>query len=387
MKNCKRTTIGGQALIEAIMMKGPEKTAIAVRMPDGSISVEYMQEKRWNQKNRFLRLPLIRGAVGLIESLVSGYKAMMYAAEKSGFADMEEEEEREKREAKERKKAEKKARKAGMHNLQAASPLPDPAVGRPLEETAAMDAAPAAGQTAADGAAPAAEQALPRQEKKKEEKEESAFMGLLMGVASVLGVALALFLFMWLPTFIFNGINHLTGDAISNWRSLIEGVMKMGIFVGYLALVSLMKDIKRVFMYHGAEHKSIFCYEAGEELTVENVRKQRRFHPRCGTSFMILMLIVSIIVAAILSIAFPILTKYTAIWVAIKILMLPIICGLGYELIRFCGRHDNILTKIISAPGMWLQRLTTKEPDDSMIEVGIASLKAVIPSDPDADNW
>ena len=142
MKNCKRTTIGGQALIEAIMMKGPEKTAIAVRMPDGSISVEYMQEKRWNQKNRFLRLPLIRGAVGLIESLVSGYKAMMYAAEKSGFADMEEEEEREKREAKERKKAEKKARKAGMHNLQAASPLPDPAVGRPLEETAAMDAAP-----------------------------------------------------------------------------------------------------------------------------------------------------------------------------------------------------------------------------------------------------
>lgn len=386
MKNCKRTTIGGQALIEAIMMKGPEKTAIAVRMPDGSISVEYMQEKRWNQKNRFFRLPLIRGAVGLIESLVSGYKAMMYAAEKSGFADMEEEEERERQEAKARKKAEKKAKKAGVHNLQTASPLPDPAVGRPLEEAAAMDAAPAsaAGQTAE---APAAEAAVSPQRKEKEEKEESAFMGLLMGVASVLGVALALFLFMWLPTFIFNAINHLTGDAISYWRSLIEGVMKMGIFVGYLALVSLMKDIKRVFMYHGAEHKSIFCYEAGEELTVENVRKQRRFHPRCGTSFMILMLIVSIIVAAILSIAFPILTKYTAVWVAIKILMLPIICGLGYELIRFCGRHDNILTKIISAPGMWLQRLTTKEPDDSMIEVGIASLKAVIPSDPDADNW
>ena len=386
MKNCKRTTIGGQALIEAIMMKGPEKTAIAVRMPDGSISVEYMQEKRWNQKNRFLRLPLIRGAVGLIESLVSGYKAMMYAAEKSGFADMEEEEERERQEAKARKKAEKKAKKAGVHNLQTASPLPDPAVGRPLEEAAAMDAAPAsAAEQAAE--APAAEAAVSPQRKEKEEKEESAFMGLLMGVASVLGVALALFLFMWLPTFIFNAINHLTGDAISYWRSLIEGVMKMGIFVGYLALVSLMKDIKRVFMYHGAEHKSIFCYEAGEELTVENVRKQRRFHPRCGTSFMILMLIVSIIVAAILSIAFPILTKYTAVWVAIKILMLPIICGLGYELIRFCGRHDNILTKIISAPGMWLQRLTTKEPDDSMIEVGIASLKAVIPSDPDADNW
>lgn len=374
MKNCKRTTIGGQALIEAIMMKGPEKTAIAVRLPDGGISVEYMQERRLSKKYKILGLPLIRGAVGLVESLVSGYKAMMYAAEKSGFAEEEEEEERLRQEEKARKKAERLAKKAGRHSLETASPLPDPSVGRSLtDEQQEASAAPAL-STAPD-------------KKEREEKKESAFMGGLMAVASVLGVCLALFLFMWLPSFLFNLVNGWTGDAISYWRSLFEGVLKMAIFVGYLAAVSLMKDIKRVFMYHGAEHKTIFCYEAGEELTVENVRRQRRFHPRCGTSFMILMLIVSIVIAAILSIAFPILTKITAVWVAIKILMLPLICGLGYELIRFCGRHDNLLTKIIAAPGMWLQRLTTKEPDDSMIEIGIASLKAVIPDDPDADNW
>lgn len=374
MKNCKRTTIGGQALIEAIMMKGPDKTAIAVRLPDGGISVEYMQERRLSKKYKILGLPLIRGAVGLVESLVSGYKAMMYAAEKSGFAEEEEEEERLRQEEKARKKAERLAKKAGRHSLETASPLPDPSVGRSLtDEQQEASAAPAL-STAPD-------------KKEREEKKESAFMGGLMAVASVLGVCLALFLFMWLPSFLFNLVNGWTGDAISYWRSLFEGVLKMAIFVGYLAAVSLMKDIKRVFMYHGAEHKTIFCYEAGEELTVENVRRQRRFHPRCGTSFMILMLIVSIVIAAILSIAFPILTKITAVWVAIKILMLPLICGLGYELIRFCGRHDNLLTKIIAAPGMWLQRLTTKEPDDSMIEIGIASLKAVIPDDPDADNW
>lgn len=378
MKSCKRTTIGGQALIEAIMMKGPEKTAIAVRMPNGDISIEYMQEKRWNQKNKFLSLPLIRGAAGLIESLVSGYKAMMYAAEKSGFADMEEEEEREKQEAKERKKAEKLAAKAARQgSLKCAPPVPDPAVGRPLTD----DEDEAAGETAA-ATAPAADL-----HKEQDDKKDSAFMAGLMAVASVLGVCLALFLFMWLPSFLFNRLNALTGEAISMWRSLFEGILKMAIFVGYLAAVSLMKDIRRVFMYHGAEHKTIFCYEAGEELTVENVRKQRRFHPRCGTSFMILMLIVSIVISAILSIAFPGLTKYTAVWVGIKILILPLICGLGYELIRFCGRHDNWLTKIIAAPGMWLQRLTTKEPEDDMIEVAIASLQAVLPSDPDADNW
>ena len=375
MKSCKRTTIGGQALIEAIMMKGPEKTAIAVRMPDGDISIEYMQEKRWNQKNKFLSLPLVRGAAGLIESLVSGYKAMMYAAEKSGFADMEEEEEREKQEAKERKKAEKLAAKAARQgSLKCAPPVPDPAVGRPLTD----DEEEIAGEPAA-ATAPAADL-----HKEQDDKKESAFMAGLMAVASVLGVCLALFLFMWLPSFLFNRLNALTGEAISMWRSLFEGILKMAIFVGYLAAVSLMKDIRRVFMYHGAEHKTIFCYEAGEELTVENVRKQRRFHPRCGTSFMIL---VSIVIAAILSIAFPVLTEVTAVWVGIKILMLPIICGLGYELIRFCGRHDNWLTKIIAAPGMWLQRLTTKEPEDDMIEVAIASLQAVLPSDPDADNW
>lgn len=382
MKSCKRTTIGGQALIEAIMMKGPEKTAIAVRLPDGGVSVEYMEEKRWNQKNKFLRLPLIRGAVGLIESLISGYKAMMYAAEKSGFADMEEEEERERQAEKERKKAERLAKRAGRKgSLQSAPPVPDPAVGRPL--TVGEEAETSAELAVDAGSAAAAAD----KQKKKQDKAESAFMAGLMGVASVLGVCLALFLFMWLPSFLFNQLNGLTGEAISNWRSIFEGVLKMAIFIGYLAAVSLMKDIRRVFMYHGAEHKTIFCYEAGQELTVENIRRQRRFHPRCGTSFMILMLIVSIIISAALSIGLPFLTKYTAVWVAVKVLILPLICGLGYELIRFCGRHDNLLTKIISAPGMWLQRLTTKDPEADMIEIAIASLKAVLPEDPEADNW
>ena len=382
MKNCKRTTIGGQALIEAVMMKGPEKTAIAVRLPDGGLSVEYMEERRWNQRNRLLRLPLIRGAVGLVESLVSGYKAMMYAAEKSGFADMEEEEEREKQAEKARKKAERLAKKAGKKGGKEDGPsVPpsDPAAAQPSDD----------GEKAVppDEAAGMAKDTVPAQEEEKKDKGESALMAGVMGVASVLGVCLALFLFMWLPSFLFNQLNRLTGETISNWRSIFEGLLKMAIFVCYLAAVSLMKDIRRVFMYHGAEHKTIFCYEAGDDLTVENVRRQKRFHPRCGTSFMILMLIVSILISAALSIGLPVLTRYTAVWVAVKILILPLICGLGYELIRFCGRHDNLLTKMISAPGMWLQRLTTKEPEDDMIEIAIASLKAVLPADPEADNW
>ncbi|MCI8359855.1 MAG: DUF1385 domain-containing protein [Clostridiales bacterium] len=382
MKNCKRTTIGGQALIEAVMMKGPEKTAIAVRLPDGGLSVEYMEERRWNQRNRLLRLPLIRGAVGLVESLVSGYKAMMYAAEKSGFADMEDEEEREKQAEKARKKAERLAKKAGKKGGKedgSSVPPPDPAAAQPPDDGEKT--------VPPDEAADMANDTAPAQEGEKKDKGESALMAGVMGVASVLGVCLALFLFMWLPSFLFNQLNRLTGETISNWRSIFEGLLKMAIFVCYLAAVSLMKDIRRVFMYHGAEHKTIFCYEAGDELTVENVRRQKRFHPRCGTSFMILMLIVSILISAALSIGLPVLTRYTAVWVAVKILILPLICGLGYELIRFCGRHDNLLTKIISAPGMWLQRLTTKEPEDDMIEIAIASLKAVLPADPEADNW
>lgn len=342
-KNKQTTSIGGQALIEGIMMKGPKKTVIAVREPSGNIHIEDMKESHARDKFKFLGWPLIRGAVNLIESMITGYKALMFSADKSGMTDLEEEEDRKKAEEKRRKKAEKLASKSG-------------------EEVEAVYAR--------------------LEEKDKKKNEDGALMAVLMVVASVLGVALAVALFMWLPTFLFNTLDRFVAADLSRFRALVEGVVKMIIFVAYMALVSLMEDIKRVFMYHGAEHKTIFCFEAGEELTVENVRKQKRFHPRCGTSFMILMLIVSILFYALVTVLFPGLTKITALWVAIKILLLPVMCGIGYELIRFCGRYDNLLTRIISAPGMWLQHLTTKEPDDKMIEVAIASIKAVLPDDP-----
>lgn len=344
----KATSIGGQALIEGIMMKGPRRTVIAVREPDGNILIDDLKEKNLKEKLPFLGWPVIRGAVNLIQSMITGYKALMYSAEKSGMTELEEEEDRVKLEKKLRKKAEKQAAGTGK----------------------------------------SADEIFEALKAKADEKQESgALMGFIMALASVLGIGLAVLLFMWLPTFLFNILKSAVPADISGLRAVFEGVVKIIIFVVYLALVSLMKDIKRVFMYHGAEHKTIFCYENGDELTVENVRKNRRFHPRCGTSFMILMLIVSIVFYAIVARVFPVLTEITLLWVALRIILLPVICGLGYELIRFCGRHDNVLTRIISAPGMWLQRLTTKEPDDSMIEVAIASIEAVIPENPDEDKW
>lgn len=210
-------------------------------------------------------------------------------------------------------------------------------------------------------------------------------MSVITGVASVLGVLLAFALFFFLPSKITDFFNNLASGALTNFRALIEGIMRMIIFIAYIALVSLMKDIKRTFMYHGAEHKTIFCYEHGLELTVENVRKQSRFHPRCGTSFMFVMIIISVIISSIISVAFPYLRNNIAVWMIIKLLILPLVMGFGYEFIKYAGRHDNLLVRILSAPGLWMQRLTTKEPDDSMIEVGIAAFKAVITDNPEDD--
>ena len=162
---------------------------------------------------------------------------------------------------------------------------------------------------------------------------------------------------------------------------MFEGLLRIVLFVAYMLLVSLMKDMRRVFQYHGAEHKTIFCYEAGEELTVENVRKQSRFHPRCGTSFMILMLLVGMIVSMLIP------DMNSVLRTVVKILTIPAVVGVGYELIKLAGRRDNLFTRIISAPGLWMQRLTTKEPDDSMIECAIAAMERVIPADPEADKW
>ena len=226
-------------------------------------------------------------------------------------------------------------------------------------------------------------------------------MAAVGAVAGVLGVVLALVLFMWLPTVIFNLVNGIVtpsavvsfpikaveNGVLDSWKGVFEGVLKIIIFLGYIALTALMKDIKRTYMYHGAEHKSIFCYEKGLPLTVENVRKQIRFHPRCGTSFLVLVLVVSILVSSLVLKIFPALKTVTWVWIIVKILLIPLIMGVGYELIRFCGKHNNLLSKIVAAPGLWVQRLTTKEPEDDMIEVAIAALNEVIPENPEDDVW
>ena len=213
----------------------------------------------------------------------------------------------------------------------------------------------------------------------------------------LLGIVFSVVLFIILPAYMYKGavflIPELKPDNLalqSFIKSVFEGVLKIVILVGYMALVSLMKDIKRTFMFHGAEHKAIFCYEQGLPLTVENIRKQKRFHPRCGTSFLILMLLVGIFVSFFIDPLFYLIfgfqIPYTIIRVAIKLLILPLIVGVGYELIKIAGRHDNLLTRIISAPGVWLQHITTKEPDDDMIECAIAALEKVIPEN-GSDKW
>ncbi len=309
----KKTSIGGQAVIEGIMMKGPEKSALATRMKDGSIDVEYLPYKSFKNGPKILRLPIIRGVCAFIESMLQGYKVLMLSAEKSGFLDEE--------------------------------------------------------------------------EIQKEKEKSSGAMGVVMTLGTVLGVLLAIVLFMWVPAALFNLLNNASGGSASAFRSLFEGVVKIAVFVAYMYAVSFMKDIRRVFQYHGAEHKTIFAYEAGLELNVENCRKMKRFHPRCGTSFLILMLIVNIVVTGIISTFFPVLTANIALWVGIKILLLPIICGLGYEIIRINGRYDNFFTRILAAPGMWLQHISTIEPDDGMLEIAIAAMQAVIPEDSQADRW
>lgn len=303
----KYTSIGGQALIEGIMMKNPQKkTALAVRKPDKTIDISYIDDKSIKDKFAILRLPVIRGVVTYIETMIQGYKVMMKSADISGFTDLEEE-----------------------------------------------------------------------NNKEKDPKKETALTTAIMTIGTVLGIALAVILFLGIPRYAVAGLELLIGSPFSKVvRAGIEQLIKLVVLVAYMWGVSFMKDIHRVFAYHGAEHKTIFCYEAGLPLTVENVRKQKRFHPRCGTSFLILMILVSMVVSTVVQMIFPFVYDIAPLWIAAKILMLPIICGLGYELLKACGKHDNVLTRIISAPGLWMQHITTKEPDDDMIEIAIAALKA-----------
>ena len=325
----KKTSIGGQALLEGIMMRGPEKTAMAVRHTSGEMIIEEFETKGKNRKG-ITTWPFVRGLFNMYDSLTFGYKCLMRSAELSGLDEEEEQ-----------KKAEKNKNKKKSKNA---------------------------------------------------EKWDKLFEKVLMPVATVIAVVLAFVLFFWLPTQVFEWIANATpisqmvlADGSHPYsyyliKAAIAGVLRIIIFIGYVWATSLMKDIRRTYMYHGAEHKTIFCYEAELPLTVENVRKQSRLHPRCGTSFMILVLIVGIVVGMFIHI------DNTLLYTLVKLLTFPIVIGCGYELIKLAGRRDNWFTRAISAPGKALQKITTREPDDGMIECAIAAMERVIPKD-GSDKW
>jgi len=319
-KSCAfRTSIGGQALIEGIMMRGPEKQAIVIRDQEGNLVEKVEDLKFIKDRYPILGLPLVRGTVNFLASMVNGVKALMYSAE---FY--------------------------------------------PEEEAAQPSKF---------------EQWLEKRISSK--KLESAIVML----AVVLGVGLSVFLFMVLPTFLTGGLLHFFPGTPMWVRNLIEGVLKIVIFLLYLIFCSKQKDIYRVFQYHGAEHKTIFCYEEGLPLTVENVRKQTRQHPRCGTSFLFVVIFVSIIFSSIVFGIWPI--TNTLLRTVVHLLLLPLVVGVTYEFNRWVGRHvqESGIAKILTAPGMWLQNFTTNEPDDGMIEVAIRSIELVLPSEKGKDEW
>lgn len=311
---------GGQAVLEGVMMRTKKNYAIAVRKENGEIVIKQGDVKSIRDKIKFLGLPLIRGPVNMIESLITSFKTLEDSAEMAGIE---------------------------------------------------FDEEPS------------------KFEKWLLKRFGKSIINVITAIAGVLGVILALFLFMYLPSLLAKGVEFIVENL--PWRghlpawgfNIIEGIFKIVIFVLYIMLSSKLNDIKRVYQYHGAEHKTIFCYENGEELTIENVRKQSRFHPRCGTSFIFVILIISILV---MTCATTIINSFkffdvsnTLLRTALKLLLLPLTVGFGYEFIRYAGCHNNVFTKILSAPGLWMQRITTKEPDDSMIEVAIVSLKAALP--------
>lgn len=317
-----KTSIGGQALMEGIMMRGPKGSAVALRLPDGSIEVAPQEEKHVADSHAWAKWPVIRGCIAFFESLYYGYKYLMYSAEKTTLEDALEEESESK-------------------------------VDRWLNDHFG-------------------------------EKMVAA-----IGVISmVIGVALAMFLFLWLPMRMVDGFDHYISHGVleaHRLHPLLEGLLKIVLLVLYMWAVSKYPDIKRVFMYHGAEHKTIFCYENGLELTVENVQKQLRFHPRCGTSFLIVLLLIGIFLYTALVFLFPGIGNIRWLWMLLKLLLLPLIMGLGYEFIKWAGRNDNALSRFMSAPGLWMQRITTVEPTDDMIEIGIAAFNAVRTENPEDD--
>lgn len=344
----KPSGIGGQAVIEGVMMRNGGKYAVAVRTQDGEIAVDVQNcSSEKLQNNKFVKLPIIRGVVNFFDSMILGMKALMFSA--SLFAE-ETEEERVEREGKARKKAEAKAEKLRAHGKEAEAQ----AVLAKCEEKLAKEA----GQAAASDT----------------DKKDDDWM---MIVTVIFSIGFSVLLFMMLPYFISDLLRKVVTSEILILT--MEGLVKMLIFFGYLIVISKMKDIQRTFMYHGAEHKCISCIENGMELTVENVRKCSREHKRCGTSFLFIVMFVSIIFIMVVSIPLFEMTQIDSklARVGLRLVLLPLIAGVSYEFIRLAGMSDNKIVNLLSKPGMMMQRITTTEPDDSMIEVAIKSVEAV----------
>jgi uncharacterized protein YqhQ len=405
-KKVRKTSIGGQALIEGIMMRGPKKISMAVRNPDGDVVVETWDSDA-KDRPKYYRLPFLRGVFGFIDSMRFGYKCLMRSAEIAGFDDLENQDDKGgNKKIKKKENTDNKAVSGAERDYSSNDSFNNNA-DQVLTEEISADIEIAPGK-AGDGdvQSPKNEDANSVSENtaeskttdvkssgKDNKKSNSVFINAIMVVASVLGVILAIVLFKALPEMLYEMLKKLIpelggeGYGYQLVRSLFVGILKIIILVAYMALITLMKDIRRTFMYHGAEHKSIMCYEQGLELTVANVRSQRRFHPRCGTSFLILMVIVGIFITMFIPANLSdngILN--VVLRTLISLALLPVMMSVGYELIRIAGKHDNMLTRIISAPGLWLQRITTKEPDDSMVECAIIALNNVIPGD-GSDDW
>ena len=306
---CRLNRVGGQAVLEGVMMKAGERTVTTCRKEDGSLVVTDDSFVSVRKKHKILNLPILRGVVNFIEMMILSFKTLGASADAMG-----------------------------------------------LEEEPS------------------------KFEKWLSEKLGIGITSIVMFVALVLGLGLSMLLFVFLPIWITAGISAVLGlfsiPMPAVLSAVVEGVVKVVIFLSYLALVALMPDIKRTFMYHGAEHKSIACFEAGAELTPERAKEYTRFHPRCGTSFMFLTILIGIIAGFFIKTAIPGLPLWA--YTVIRLLILPILMGLGYEVIRLAGKHDNVVTRIMSAPGLWAQRLTTKEPTEDMLEIAITSLKCAL---------
>lgn len=311
-----KTMCGGQALIEGIMMRGPKKQAIVVRRQDGGLETKLEDLRFIKDVHPILGVPMIRGVVNFVDSLVAGVKALMYSAD--FYPD-------------------------------------DDTPAEPSKFDKWLEA----------------------------HFSDEKLMKLVVGLSVTAGIVLSVVLFFLLPTLLGTAVTLVTDSILI--RNLTESLLRVAIFILYLILCSKLKDMARVFQYHGAEHKTIFCYEAGLPLTVENVRTMPRHHPRCGTSFLFVVIIVAIIVSCIVFSIFQV----QNVWLRMlaHLILLPVVVGISYEFNRYVGRHDTAVTRFLTAPGLWLQNWTTNEPDDSMIEVGIEALRLVLPEEKGTDAW